>query len=58
MKELLTKSVCSLKCYISLLHRGGINTLSMYRDVKIAFIIMSLACCYFTHKKSVTLISS
>lgn len=49
---------CSLGCHILFLHRqSDINTL-VYGVIKIAFVIISLVCCYFSHKKSVTFILS
>lgn len=48
-----------LVCQLLSLHRNNdINILSMYAVIKIAFVIISLVGCYFSHKKSVTFVLS
>lgn len=51
--------VCRLVCHVLFLHRkSDSNILSMYRVIKIAFVIIFLVCYYFSHEKSITFVLS
>lgn len=59
MTIFLVQMTCSLGCHILFLHRkSDINIFGMYGVIKIALVMISLVCCYFSHKKSVTFILS
>lgn len=58
-KFFLDQMSCSPQCHVLFLHkRSDINIRRMDGVIKIAFVIISLVCYYFSRKNSVTFICS